>query len=241
MFKSKTILITGGSSGIGEATALMFAQNGANIAITYKSNKSGAEKVIEKAQKLGVKAIAVQADLIDEKEVKNAVERVVKELGKIDVLVNNAGRYVEGDEWNGTSDIWMKSLQQNLVSMMNISKYVVEHFQKQKSGVMINIASVHGLDGQPDAISYAAAKAGVINITQSYAKLLTPFGRANSICPGATNAGYWLTAPKEELEEKLAKRPSHKLVPPENIAKKAIFLVSNEAKDINGKNFVVNE
>ncbi|MFA6227082.1 MAG: SDR family oxidoreductase [Candidatus Paceibacterota bacterium] len=241
MSNSKSILITGGSSGIGEATAIMFAQNGADIAITYKSNKAGAESVIEKAKKFGVKAIAVQADLINEKDAKATVEKVVKEFGKIDVLVNNAGRYVDGDEWNGTSDIWVKSLQQNLVSMMNISKYVIERFQKQKSGVIVSIASVHGLSGQPDAISYAAAKAGVINITQSYAKLLAPFGRANSVSPGAANAGYWLTAPKEELDKKLASRPNHKLVEPENIAEKAVFLASDEAKDINGQNFVVNE
>jgi len=241
MSNLKSVLITGGSSGIGETTALMFAQNGADIAITYKNNKDGAESVVEKAKKLGVSAITIQADLINENEAKNVVEKVVKEFGKIDVLVNNAGRYVDGDEWNGTSDTWVKSLQQNLVSMMNISKYVVEQFQKQKSGVMVNIASVHGIESQPDAISYAAAKAGVINITQTYAKLLSHFGRANSVSPDSTRAGYWLTAPKNELKERIESMQSHKLVEPENIAKKIVFLASDEAKDINGQNFVVNE
>jgi NAD(P)-dependent dehydrogenase (short-subunit alcohol dehydrogenase family) len=123
--------------------------------------------------------------------------------------------------------------------MMNISKYVIEIFQRQKSGVMVNVASRHGLNGQYDSISYAAAKAGVINITQAYAKLLSPFGRVNSVSPSATNAGYWLTAPKKEIEETLADRPNHKFVEPETIAKKIVFLASDEAREINGQNFQI--
>ena len=241
MFINKTILITGGSSGIGEIAALMFAQNGADVVITYKSNKDGADRVVDKIKKIGRKAIAIKADLIKENQAKKAVEKTIKKFGKIDILVNNAGRYINGDEWDGTSKIWVKSLEQNLVSMMNISKYVIEIFQKQRSGVMVNIASIHGVNGQYDAISYSAAKAGVINITQSYAKLLSQFGRANSISPSAANAGYWLTASEEELKELLANKPSHKLVEPETIAKKIIFLASDEARGITGQNFSVTE
>ncbi len=241
MFKNKVILITGGSSGIGETTAVMFAQNGADVAITYKNNKDGALSVIEKIKALGSRAMAIQADLIDENQAKQVVDKTMAEFGRIDVLVNNAGGYIEGDEWNGSADIWIKSIQQNLISVMSVSKYAIEIFQKQKSGVIVNIASRHGLNGYYDAISYSAAKAGVINITQAYAKLLAPFGRANSISPSATNAGYWITAPKEEIEKKLLNRPNHKLVEPETIAKKIIFLASDEVKDINGQNFPITE
>lgn len=240
-FTNKVILITGGSSGIGKATVILFAQNGANVALTYKSNKRGAEGVVGEINKLGRGAVAVQADLLNENEAKNAIEEVIKKFGKIDVLVNNAGRYVDGDEWNGTSDIWLKSLQQNLISVMNVSKYVAEVFHKQKSGIMVNVASRHGINGVPDAISYSASKAGIINVTQSYAKLLSPFGRANSISPSAANAGYWLTAPKEEIEELLASMPSHKLIDPKIIAKKILYLASDEAEDINGRNFPISE
>ncbi len=241
MFKNKIILITGGSSGIGEATALIFAQNGGDVAITYRNNKQGADKVVEKIKEMGQRAFAIQADLVNENEAKNVIEEVMKEFGKIDVLINNAGRYIDGDEWNGASDIWLKSLQQNLVSVMSVSKYAIEVFQKQKNGVMANISSRHGLDGQYDAISYAAAKAGVINVTQAYAKFLLPFGRANSISPSATNAGYWLTASKEEIGEALINRPSHKFIEPEAVAKKIIFLASDEASGITGQNFSVTE
>lgn len=233
MFQNKIILITGGSSGIGRTTALLFAKNGADVVITYKSNKEGADEVVKEIEKLGQKAIAIQADLINENEAKSSVEAIISELGKIDILINNAGRYIDGDEWNGPSDIWVKSLQQNLVSMMNISKYVVEIFLKQKSGVMVNVASRHGLSSFPDIISYSAAKAGVISITQAYAKLLAPFGRVNAVSPGAVNAGYWLTAPNDELEAQ------GKLIEPEKVAEKILFLASDEAKDINSQNFQI--
>jgi NAD(P)-dependent dehydrogenase (short-subunit alcohol dehydrogenase family) len=116
---------------------------------------------------------------------------------------------------------------------MNVSKYIIEVFQKQKSGVMVNIASRYSTDGQPDSLSYSASKAGVVNITQAYAKLLAPFGRANVISPNAVKAGYWLRAPKEEVEAQ------GKLVEPDKVAEKVLFLVSDEAKDITGQNFQV--
>jgi 3-oxoacyl-[acyl-carrier protein] reductase len=237
MFKNKTILITGGSSGIGEATALLFAQNGADVAVTYKSNKKGAEGVVKKIQELGCKAIAIRANLIKERQARKAVEKTVKEFGKIDILVNNAGRYIDGDEWNGTAKIWIKSLEQNLVSVMSVSKYVIGVFQKQKSGVMINVSSRYSFEGQYDSLSYAAAKAGVVNITQGYAKLLAQFGgRANAVSPSAVRAGYWLTAPKEELEKK-----ENKLINPESVAQKIVFLASEDARNINGQNFPITE
>lgn len=241
MFKDKIILITGGSSGIGKATALLFAEQGADVAITYKNNREGAESVVQKVAKLGRRGISVQADLINEKDAKNVVTRTIEAFGRIDVLVNNAGRYVEGDEWDGTSEIWAQSLQQNLVSIMNVSKYAIEEFKKQQAGVMVSVSSRHGLSGVPDAISYGASKAGIINITQAYAKLLSPFGRANSVSPSATEAGYWHTAPKEELEETLANRPNRKLVDPKTVAEKILLLASDESRDITGQNFPVTE
>lgn len=241
MFTNKVVLITGGSSGIGEATASLFAQNGADIAFSYKKNKEGADSVVEKIKGLGREAVAVQADLNNDNEAKKVVDETMKEFEKIDILINNVGGYIDGDEWDGPADVWVESLKQNLVSTMSVSKYAIKVFQKQKSGIMVNVASSHGLDGEHDAISYSAAKAGIINITQSYAKLLSPFGRANSVSPSAVNAGYWLTAPKEELDEVLANRPNNKLVEPETVAKKIVFLSSDEAKDITGQNFRVTE
>jgi 3-oxoacyl-[acyl-carrier protein] reductase len=240
MFKEKIVLITGGSSGIGRATAILFAEEGADIVITYKSNKKGANEVVDKIIKIGRRAVAIKADLVLEKSAKNVIEKTIKKFGKIDILVNNAGRYIDGDEWNGDSDVWIKSLKQNLISVMSMSKHVAKIFQKQGRGVIINVASIHGISGHADAISYGAAKAGIINITQSYSKLLSPIGcRVNSVSPSAANTGYWLTAPKDELAERLASTPNNKLIEPEEIAGKIVFLASDEAQDINGQNIVI--
>jgi 3-oxoacyl-[acyl-carrier protein] reductase len=237
MFDKKIALITGGSSGIGMATAFLFAENRADIVITYKNNQEGANAVVEKIKSMGRKALAVKADLTIDEDVIMVVDETLKTFQKIDILVNNAGRYINGDEWNLESETWIRSLDQNLVSVMRVSKYVMEVFKKQKSGVIINIASKHAVFGKADAISYGAAKAGVVNVTQSYSKLLSEFGgRANSVSPSAVNTGYWFTAPREELEERLAIGP---LIEPKEVAEKIVFLASDEAKNINGQNFVM--
>ena len=239
-FKNKIILIIGGSSGIGKTTALLFAEKGADVAITYKNNKKGAEDVVSEILKMGRKSLAIKADLSEDKNAKEAVKKTLETFSRIDVLINNAGRYIDGDEWNLESKTWIESLKQNLVSAMSMSKYATEIFQKQRSGIIVNVASKHGVSGYSDSISYGAAKAGVINITQAYSKLLASFsGRANSVSPSAVEAGYWLTAQKEELDDRLARRPNHKLIESKEVAEKIVFLASDEAKDINGHNFLI--
>ncbi len=237
----KVIFITGASSGIGACAAKLFAEQGANIAFTYKNNLSGAEETKRELESLGAHVLMFKVDICQEAEIKDAIEQTIKHFGRIDVLVNNAGRYIDGDEWDGDGNIWKESLTQNLVSVMTFSKFVIPLFQKQQAGVMINIASRHGLHGRYDALSYGASKAGIINITEAYADLLSPFGRANVISPSATLAGYWLSAPKEELEETLASKPHHQLVDPMTVAKKIVYLASDEAKEINGQNFPITE
>ncbi len=230
LLKGKVALITGGSSGIGAATAKLFTQEGAGVVISYKDNKAGADKV---------GAIAIQADLTIETDAENLVKSTLEHFGKIDILVNNAGRYINGDEWNGNSGIWERSLQQNLVSAMSVSKHVIEIMQRHKSGVIINVASRHSVSGQHDALSYAAAKAGIVSITQAYAKLLAPYGRANAVSPGTVRAGYWLTAPKKELDENIAATPLNKFVEPEDIAETILFLASDKSRMITGQNIIV--
>lgn len=235
----KTVLITGGSSGIGAETALKFAQEGYNVAISYNTNKSGAEEVAAKIEKYGVQSYIYQAELSKEENAKDLVGLVLSDCKTLDILVNNAGGYINGDEWDGTDEVWLQTFVQNIVSMMNVSKYVIQHFQETKLGVIVSVASRHGLAGQYDAIAYAAAKAGVINITQSYAKLLAPYGRANSVSPGAVNTGYWLTAPEEELKEEYKNAPLNKLVETEDIAQAIFYLASDKSSMVTGENLMV--
>lgn len=239
MFKNKVVIVTGSSSGIGAETALAFAKEGASVIITYKENKKGADDIASQICILGGKVLVIQADLINESEAKNVVEKTKDEFGRLDILVNNAGRYIDGDEWNGNADIWTKSLAQNLVSTMNMSKYAIEVFQNQKSGILVNMSSRFSIQGQYDALAYSASRAGIVNITQSYAKLLAPFGRANAVSPGAVNTGYWLRAPKDELEATIAQSPLKKLVEVEDVANLILFLASDKASSITGQNIFV--
>jgi len=240
MLKNKVALITGGSSGIGMFTAILFAKNGADVIITYKNNEKGAQDVVNKINKLGRKALAIKADLAKENSAKQVIDKIIKEFKNLDILVNNAGGYINGDEWNGKYSVWLESLKQNLISVMNMSKYATNIFQKQKYGIIINVSSKHGVTGHADSISYGAAKAGIINITHSYAKLLSEFnGRVNVISPSAINTGYWLTAPEEELKERLSRTKNNKLIEPETVAEKILFLASDEAININGQNFLI--
>jgi len=163
--KDKVVLITGASSGIGAATALLFAKEEVKIAISYKENKKGAEEIVNKVKDLGSECLTVQINLNSDVEAKKLVDKVINHYGGIDILVNNAGRYVGGDDWNGDYDIWEESLKQNLLSTMSVSKYALQSMQKKKSGVIVNISSRYSVSGQFDAPAYAAAKAAVVNIT----------------------------------------------------------------------------
>lgn len=237
--KDKVVLITGGSSGIGKATALLLAKEGAKVVISYKENKDGADEVASKIIALNTEVLLVQAELTKDEDAKKLVESTLEKFGRLDILVNNAGRYISGDEWNGSAEVWEESLKQNFVSTLSVSKYAIEAMQKQKSGVIVNISSRYSVSGQFDAPAYAAAKAGVANLTQGYAKLMAPWGRANAVSPGTVNAGYWLKAPKEELEENILATPLAKLVEPEDIAEAVVFLASDKSKMITGQNLLV--
>jgi 3-oxoacyl-[acyl-carrier protein] reductase len=237
-FKEKVILVTGSSRGIGKAVALAFAKEGAKVVINYSKSEKEANEVMNEIKRIS-DAIAIKCDVSNEEQVKKMIERIIRKFGKLDVLVNNAGTYIDGDEWNGSSEIWERTLRQNLISAMNTSKYATEIFQKQKSGIIVNIASRYSISGQFDSLAYAASKAGIVSITQAYAKLLAPFGRANAVSPGATKAGYWLSAPKEEIERTISSTPLRKLIEPEEIARVVLFLASPESAATNGQNILV--
>ncbi len=235
--KDKVVLITGSSRGIGKATALLFAKKGAKIIVNYSKSEKEANDVLNEIGKIS-ESIAIKCDVSKEPQVKKMFEKIIEKFGKFDILVNNVGVYLDGDEWNGSAKIWEKTLRLNLISAMNTSKYATEIFQKQKKGVIVNISSRFSISGRCDALAYSASKAGIVSITQSYAKLLSPFGRANSISPGAVRAGYWIRAPKEEVEANINSSPLKRLIEPEEIANIALFLVSEDSATITGQNIL---
>ncbi len=235
----KTILITGSSSGIGKAIALCFAKNGYNIIINYLNNRNGAEEVLKQVESLGSKALIIQADVTVEDEAKKLIDESIKKFNTIDILINNVGGYIDGDEWDGSHQTWEDTLKKNVISTLNVSKFAIPMFQKQQSGIIINMSSRYCEKGQIDAITYAASKSCVVNITQAYAKLLAPFGRTNCISPGAVNTGYWLRAPKEEIEENFKNIPMGRFIEPDEVANLAYYLCSDDAKMITGQNIFI--
>lgn len=236
---AKTILITGSSKGIGKATALRFAKDGNNIIINYLNDKDSAENVILEIQKLGSNAIAIQADVTKEDEAKKLVDLAIQEFKTIDVLINNVGGYIDGDEWNGSTKVWEDTFDKNIISTLNVSKFVIPIFKTNKKGTIINLSSRYCNNGQIDAITYAASKAAIVNITQSYAKLLAPFGTANSIAPGPVNTGYWLRADQSEIEENLKAIPMKTFVEPIEVADLIYYLCSDSASMITGQNIFI--
>lgn len=238
--KNKVAIITGSSSGIGASTAVQFAKEGAKVVVNYLSNSEGAEKIKNEIEKSGGEAILIQANISIEADAKRLIEETIKHFGTLDILINNAGKFNHQDCWNGSFDAWQETIANNLFSALNCSKFAGEYFLKNKKGVIVNIASRFGLVGDFEAITYGASKAGIINITKAYAKLLAPFGRANCISPGPVKTGYWATEEAQQLiPETIKDIPLGKLAEVEDIVNGILFFSCDDSKMITGQNLQI--
>jgi len=180
----KVALITGASSGIGAALAMVFADLGAHVTIGYYQNQTGAETVRDAITTAGGKALSIKADVRQAAEIEMLVRRTFEQFGPIDILVNNAGSLIERQSINQlTEDRWDEILNLNLKSAMLCSRAVAPSMIEHKSGAIINVASIAGrTGGGPGAGAYSVAKAGLITFTKSLAKELAPHGiRVNAV------------------------------------------------------------
>lgn len=238
--QNKVALVTGSSRGIGKAIALKLAKDGFDVAINFKGSYQESQEVLSEVLKYGVKAITVGADVSKTDEAERLVKTIVKELGGLDVLVNNVGKYFDGDEWDGTPQAWEDTFKANVTSTLNVSKFALEYFLQNKKGNIINISSRFSISGRYDAIAYAAAKEGILNITKSYAKLLLPFGRSNCISPGIVKTGYWAQrAPEDEIKSALSETPMGRFIEPDEIAELVSYLASDKSVMMTGQNIVI--
>ncbi len=241
--KDKVCLVTGASRGIGRAIALTFGREGADVAVNYSKSREKAEEVVNEIIKFGRRAIAVKADVSNKEEVDKMVETVIKEFGKIDVLVNNAGiTWRNPDILGATKEEWEKVLGVNLLGTYYCIQAVAPYMIKRRYGKIINIASLAGIGVSiGEEVAYAPSKAAVINLTKRLAYKLGPYNiNVNAIAPGLIRTEILSVGrSKEEVEkllEEVAKLTAlRRTGEPQDIANVALFLASDESNFITGQ------
>jgi 3-oxoacyl-[acyl-carrier protein] reductase len=239
LLQGKTAIVTGAARGIGEAIAIKFAQNGANVAFTYVSDSSAekAKTLEEKLIALGVKAKAYQTNAADFAACEIFVNDVVKEFGTIDICVNNAGISKDNLLLRMTPEQWDEVMQVNLKSVFNMTKQVMRPMMKAKVGSIINMSSVIGVMGNAGQSSYAASKAGVIAFSKSVAKEIGSRNiRCNAIAPGFVETDMTSYLKEGEQADKYkAGIPLGRFGTAEDIANVTLFLASDMSAYVTGQ------
>ncbi|KGA97728.1 3-oxoacyl-ACP reductase [Alkalihalobacillus alcalophilus ATCC 27647 = CGMCC 1.3604] len=236
MLTGQVAIVTGASRGIGAAIALELAEKGANVVINYAGSADKAEAVVEQAKALGVEAFAYQANVASAEEVQAMIKETIQAFGRVDILVNNAGITRDNLVMRMKEDDWDAVINTNLKGVFNCSKAVTRQMMKQRSGRIINIASVVGVLGNPGQANYVAAKAGVIGLTKSLARELSNRNiLVNAIAPGFITTDMTDELGDETKEQLLGQIPLGKLGNPEHIAKAVRFLASEDASYMTGQ------
>ena len=243
--QKKVALITGGNSGIGKATAILFAKEGARVCITGRDEKK-CEDVVKEITDGGGQAIYIIADVRFPDECQSTVEKTIQAFKGLDILFNNAGVYFASTAVDCTEDEWDLTIDINLKGTYLMSKFTLPHMIAQKSGVIINNGSGWGIVGGDKGVSYCASKGGVVLLTKALAIDHGRQGiRVNCLCPGdvvtpmldedARIRGLSM----EEYLEQAAQRPMGRIGYPEEIAKAALFLASDDSAFMTGATLVV--
>lgn len=215
-------LVTGGSRGIGKACALHLAQAGYNVVINYAGNEEAANKTVSELEALGVKAEAVKFDISNHDEAQEAVAKIIEKYGRIDVLVNNAGITRDGLFMRMSKENWDAVINTNLTGAFNVTQPVIKVMMKQRSGAIVNMASIVGIYGNAGQANYAAAKAGLIGFTKSLAKELASRNiRVNAVAPGFVQTDMTKSLDSAQISEHI---PLKRLGDADDIAGTVKFL-----------------
>ena len=227
----KTVLITGGSRGIGRAMVELFSKNGYKVAFTYKNSESEAKSLAESTG-----ALAIRADSAIESNVISAVKTVEDNLGAVDCLVNNAGISSFSLFTDLTLEDWNNHLAVNLTGAFLYSKAVIPGMVSRKSGRIINITSMWGIVGSSCEVHYSTAKAGIIGMTKALAKELGPSGiTVNAIAPGLIETDMNKGLSEEDVKAVADETPLMRVGYPREVAEAALFLASESAAFITGE------
>jgi 3-oxoacyl-[acyl-carrier protein] reductase len=234
--KGKSAIVTGGSLGIGSAIALALAREGCNVAINYRRHDTEAKEVVRQAEAMGVKGLAVQADVASYDDAQNMVHTVVQEFGQLDIMVCNAGINWDGVIWKMTEKQWDQVITVNLKGYFNYNKAAALVFKDQKSGKIINVSSINGLRGKFAQTNYAASKGGEIAMSKSLAKELGKFNvNVNVVAPGMVMTDMARNIPPEFLNKAVDETVLGRIAAPEDCADLVVFLCSARARHITGE------
>ena len=218
----KLALVTGGSRGIGKACALELAKAGYDVIINYAGNEEAAKQTVTEIEALGVKSEAYKFDIANNEEVNTAIATIIEKYGRIDVLVNNAGITRDGLFIRMSKENWDSVINTNLTGAFNVTQPVIKLMMKQRSGAIVNMASIVGVYGNAGQANYAAAKAGLIGFTKSLSKELASRNiRVNAVAPGFVQTDMTKGLDSEKISEHI---PLKRLGEAQDIATAVKFL-----------------
>lgn len=218
----KLALVTGGSRGIGKACALELAKAGYDVIINYAGNEEAAKQTVSEIEALGVKSEAYKFDIANNEEVNSVIASIIEKYGRIDVLVNNAGITRDGLFMRMSKENWDAVINTNLTGAYNVTQPVIKLMMKQRSGAIVNMASIVGVYGNAGQANYAAAKAGLIGFTKSLAKELASRNiRVNAVAPGFVQTDMTKDLDSEKISEHI---PLKRLGEAQDIATAVKFL-----------------
>ncbi len=234
-FDDKVVIVTGASRGIGRAIALEFGSRGARVVVNYNQNSSAADKVVRIISESGGEAFAHQADVSVLKQADGLVKAAIEKYGDLHILVNNAGITRDSLIMTMSESDWDGVIQTNLKSTFNCCKAAIRHMLRRRYGRIINIASISGIMGNPGQTNYSASKAGQIGFTKALAReVASRTITVNAIAPGFIQTDIWSTVPEEAQKSLMDIIPLGRVGQPEEIAKAAAFLASDDAAYITG-------
>ena len=236
MLKNKNAVVTGATRGIGREIAFTLAENGANVAINYRTLNEDVERLIEELKSYGTNIVAVKCDISDEEEVKNFIAESKKQLGSIDILINNAGITKDGLLMRMKENDFDAVIDVNLKGTFITTREAASIMMKQRHGKIINISSVVGVIGNAGQCNYAASKAGVIGFSKSVARELASRNiTVNVVAPGFINTDMTGVLPEKVKESMLQGIPLKRIGEPKDIANAVLFLASDLSNYITGQ------
>lgn len=236
LLAGKVAIVTGGSRGIGKAIAIDLACHGADVAINYRSSVDKAAAVVRHIESLGCRGLAVQANVASFDDAQRMVETVVRELGGVHILVNNAGVNRDGVIWKMSEAQWDEVIAVDLKGTFNYIRAVAPIFKEQQEGKIVNITSINGLRGKFGQSNYTAAKGGVIALTKTVARELGRYSvNVNAVAPGLIETDMVKQAPEKVRQMALAEIVLGRLGQPEEVAWVVSFLCSERARHITGE------